>query len=116
MNPGKRRDADMKREQINLKLQEKLSKEKEALKEKLEQEKRQKQAWKEEAIRERQRRETEKKALSKLKDEASRSHFLCTVSEPKIFYLPRKLLPELDAQISNQKKQISEKIDTNQKA
>jgi len=100
-------EAEIKREQIEQKLQEKLKKDHEELVEKM---KREEQERKEKIAREK--REAEEKRINDLKEcwknqKRNLANFLCTTTEPPLYYLPAKLSQPMLDTIAVQKRHLA---------
>jgi hypothetical protein len=100
-------EAEIKREQIDQKLQEKLKKDHEELVEKM---KREEQERKEKIAREK--REAEEKRINDLKEcwknqKRNLANFLCTTTEPPLYYLPAKLSQPMLETIAVQKRHLA---------
>lgn len=100
-------EAEIKREQIDQKLQEKLKKDHEELVEKM---KREEQERKEKIAREKK--EAEEKRINDLKEcwknqKRNLANFLCTTTEPPLYYLPAKLSQPMLETIAVQKRHLA---------
>jgi len=100
-------EAEIKREQIDQKLQEKLKKDHEELVEKM---KREEQERKEKIAREK--REAEEKRINDLKEcwknqKRNLANFLCTTTEPPLYYLPARLSQPMLETIAVQKRHLA---------
>ncbi|RIA94769.1 pinin/SDK/memA/ protein conserved region-domain-containing protein [Glomus cerebriforme] len=100
-------EAEIKREQIDQKLQEKLKKDHEELVEKM---KREEQERKEKVAREK--REAEEKRINDLKEcwknqKRNLANFLCTTTEPPLYYLPARLSQPMLETIAVQKRHLA---------
>uniref|UniRef100_A0A1D1YF59 Uncharacterized protein C26F1.02 n=1 Tax=Anthurium amnicola TaxID=1678845 RepID=A0A1D1YF59_9ARAE len=100
-------EAEIKREQIDQKLQEKLKKDHDELVEKM---KREEQERKEKIAREK--REAEEKRINDLKEcwknqKRNLANFLCTTTEPPLYYLPARLSQPMLETITVQKRHLA---------